>query len=105
MKRFPTVVVTAADAETKFGTPLFCESPTLSIPTRGKKYQALHVDGDIPMLTIKELQSIIDTCAAFMDYKNSVGSGPAFQKALQSITSRAESLELQDLVRTTLSRM
>ena len=105
MQRLNTVMVTAGNAEKKFGTPLFCESPTLSIPTQGKKYQALYVDGDIPMLKIKELQAIIASCAAFMDYKNAVGSGPAFQKALQSITSRVESLAIQDIVKTTLSKM
>ena len=105
MKRFETVVVTAGDAEAKFGTPLFCESPVLSIATQGKKYQAIKVDrGAIPMLKIEELQLIIDTCAAFMDVKNAEGKGKAFRKALQNITSRLESTHMQDIVRETLSK-
>ena len=69
MRRFDTVVVTAGDAEAKFKTKLFCESATLSIATAGKKYRAIKVDGALPMLTVTELRSIIDTCAAFMDVK------------------------------------
>ena len=60
------------------------------------------MDGSIPMLTIKELQSIIDTCAAFMDLENAKGKGPAFRKALQKITSRLESTHLQDIVQEAL---
>jgi hypothetical protein len=105
MKRFETLVVTAGDVQGKYGTPLFCESPVLSIATQGKKYQAIKVDnGAIPMLKIKELQSIIDTCAAFMDVKNAEGKGKAFKKALQNITSRLESTHVQDIVRETLSK-
>ena len=103
MMRFDTVVVTAGDAEAKFKTPLFCESATLSIATAGKKYRAIKVDGALPMLTVTELRSIIDTCAAFMDVKNAQGKGPAFKKALQNITSRLESTHIQDIVKDTLT--
>ena len=102
MKRFATVVVTAGDAQAKFKTPLFCESATLSIATQGKKYQAIKVDGALPMLTVPELRSIIDTCAAFMDVKNAQGKGPAFKKALQNITSRLQSTHIQEIVKDTL---
>ena len=36
MKRFKTVTITAGDVEAKYGTPLFCENPILSIPNQGK---------------------------------------------------------------------
>ena len=104
MKRFKTQTVTAGDAQDKFGTRFFCENPILSISTPGNKYQAIKVehDGSIPMLTLKELQSIIDTCAAFMDIQNAQGQGPAFRKALQRITSRLESTHLQEIVQEAL---
>ena len=61
-------------------------------------------DGAIPMLNIKELQSIIDTCAAFMDVENAEGKGKAFRKAPQNITSSLKSTHVQDIVRTALSK-
>ena len=99
MKRFPTVTVTAGDPTPKFGTPLFCESPILSIANPGKKYQAIQVEkGAAPELTVEELRAIIDTCAAFMDVKSAIGKGPAFRRALQRITSRLEETHVNDIV-------
>ena len=63
MVRFPTVTVTAGDPTPKFGTPLFCESPILSIANPGKKYQAIQEQKDaIPVLTIEEMRSILADC-------------------------------------------
>ena len=71
-----------------------------------QNYTSHTTRGDaIPMLMLFELQSIIDTRAAFMDVENAQGEGPAFRKALQNITSRLESTHVQDIVKTALSRM
>ena len=106
MKRFPTVTVTAGDPTPKFGTPLFCESPILSIANPGKKYQAIQVQKDaVPELTVEEMRSIIDTCAAFMDVKNAIGNGPAFRKALQRITSRLEETHVNDIVQLAIANL
>ena len=99
MKRFPTVVVEAGDVEKKYGTRLFCENPILSIANKGKTYRCIKVEkGAIPELTVNELRSIIDTCAAFMDIEHAVGKGKAFKKAVKNLTERMKAAHVQDIV-------
>ena len=92
--------VIAQDPSKKFDTPLFCEDPRLSIERPGVQYQALILkeEKDIPILTIEELQRIIDVTSAFMDLTKFEAKGKAMQKTLKRMRARSESPATQQIV-------
>ena len=107
MKRFKTVTTTAGPAKAKFGTPLFCSNPTLMLEAEGKRFQAIKVTGKeaIPILKIGEVRDIIDTCAAFMNIRDSVGKGPAHRRAVREMLFRQQSEQVKDIVAETLEKV
>ena len=99
IKRLGKEVVVYKDSVdvSKFGTPIYCENHTLSLPRPGTRFAVFDVDlykADIPSFTTEELTLLCDLCSTFVDLSSYKANGPSDRKMIMNIENRVSELNV-----------
>ena len=103
IKRLGKEVVVYKDSVdvSKYGTSIYCEDPTMSLPRPGTRFAVFDVDlykKEIPSLTTEEFFTLCDLCSTFFDLSSYKANGPSDRKMIKNIEIRVSELGLGNIV-------
>ena len=90
LKHPDRIMITAKNPNPKFGTPMYCEDPRLSIQHPGTTYAALSVAKNAPSsMSIDDMRNILAVAGAFCNLEAySPPTTPAAKRAFGVFTDR-----------------
>ena len=62
------------------------------------RFKSLVQQEDVPVLSPRDLEYIIDVCSAFMDFASFQPAGKAMKKAVYRLAERCQAQRVQDIV-------